>query len=144
MRTLKLEKALESPLDDDDEKLVAAAGEALTELQLGSALKTCDWPTSFEDGPLANTSHRGAIVEVVAVSGIRGAHAFFVTEICRERWMTYLPEWLQLGICRWTAASHQSLLLIRKVATPSTHVSASLGSGPSVSGAREWTHLNQR
>ena len=72
----KLEKALGLPLDDDDERLVAAAGEALTELQHGSALRTCDWAMSAEDGPLADTAHRGAIRELVAVSAIRARQRF--------------------------------------------------------------------
>ncbi len=40
---LKLEKALESSLDDEDAKLVAVAGDALTELQHGASLRICDW-----------------------------------------------------------------------------------------------------
>ena len=72
----ELEKALESPLDADDERLVTAAGEALTELRHGSALKKCDWAMSAQDGPLANTAHRGAIREVVAVSAIRARMRF--------------------------------------------------------------------
>ena len=66
-----LEKALQSPLDQSDEKLIAAASEALTEFQHASALVTCDWELSVIDGPNANTSHRGAIRELVAVAGIR-------------------------------------------------------------------------
>jgi hypothetical protein len=67
----KLEKALELPLDGEDEKLVAAADEALVEFHHGATLKTCDWTLSFQDGPFADTSHRGAIKELVAVSGLR-------------------------------------------------------------------------
>jgi len=73
---LTLEKSMEAPLDSADEKLVAAAGEALTEMLHGSALKTCDWSVSAEDGPLANTAHRGAVREMVAVSGIRARLRF--------------------------------------------------------------------
>jgi hypothetical protein len=72
----KLEKALESPLDEEDENLVRAADEALVELQHGANLKSCDWAISAEDGPLANTAHRGAISELVAVSGIRARIRF--------------------------------------------------------------------
>jgi hypothetical protein len=72
----KLEKALESPLDGEGEKLVAAADEALVEFHHGAALKTCDWELSIEDGPLADTSHRGAIKELVAVSGLRARLRF--------------------------------------------------------------------
>jgi hypothetical protein len=72
----KLEKDLESPLDGEDEKLVAAADEARVEFHHGAALKTCDWELSIEDGPLADTSHRGAIKELVAVSGLRARLRF--------------------------------------------------------------------
>jgi hypothetical protein len=72
----KLEKALESPLDADDEKLAAAAGEALVEFHHGASLKECDWALSAEDGPFANTSHRGAIRELVAVAGLRARLRF--------------------------------------------------------------------
>jgi hypothetical protein len=73
---LTLEKALEAPLDSDDEKLVTSAGEAFTELRHGSALKNCDWTVSAEDGPLANTSHRGAVRELAALTGIRARIRF--------------------------------------------------------------------
>lgn len=72
----KLEKALEAPLDAEDEKLVAAAEESLVEFNHGSALKRCDWAISSEDGPFANTSHRGAIKELVALSGLRARLRF--------------------------------------------------------------------
>ncbi len=72
----KLEKALESPLDADDEKLVAAADEALVEFRHGASIKRCDSVMSAEDGALANTSHRGAIKELVAVAGIRSRLRF--------------------------------------------------------------------
>jgi hypothetical protein len=72
----KLEKALESPLDVEDEKLVASVSEALVEFHHGSALKTCDWTLSFQDGPFADTSHRGAIKELVAVAGLRARLRF--------------------------------------------------------------------
>src|SRR5467141_445425 len=68
---VKLQKALESPLDVEDEKLVAAAEEALVEFHHGAAIQRCDWETSAEDGPFANTAHRGAIKELVAVAEIR-------------------------------------------------------------------------
>lgn len=71
-----LEKALQSPLDQGDEKLIAAASEALTEFQHASALGTCDWELSVDDGPNASTSHRGAIRELVAVAGIRARLRF--------------------------------------------------------------------
>lgn len=73
---VKLEKALESPLDGEDEKLVAAADDALVEFNHGTALTRCDWAMSSEDGPFANTSHRGAIEELVAVSGLRARLRF--------------------------------------------------------------------
>src|SRR5258708_12590000 len=72
----KLQKALESPLDAEDEKLVAAADEALVEFRNGASIKRCDWVMSAEDGALANTSHRGAIKELVAVAGIRSRLRF--------------------------------------------------------------------
>jgi hypothetical protein len=72
----KLQKALESPLDADDEKLVAAADEALVEFRYGASIKRCDWVMSAEDGAFANTSHRGAIKELVAVAGIRSRLRF--------------------------------------------------------------------
>jgi hypothetical protein len=68
---VKLEKAVEEPLSTEDEKLVAAASEALTEFQHGAKSKLCDWQMSAEDGPFANTSHRGALMELVAVSALR-------------------------------------------------------------------------
>jgi len=73
---LTLEKALEAPLDNNDEKLVASAGEAFTELRHGSALRNCDWAVSAEDGPLANTAHRGAVREIAALTGIRARIRF--------------------------------------------------------------------
>jgi len=72
----KLQKALESPLDMEDEKLVAAADEALIEFRHGAATKRCDWVMSVEDGPFANTAHRGAIKELVAVAGIHARLRF--------------------------------------------------------------------
>lgn len=72
----KLQKALESPLDVEDEKLVAAAEDVLVEFHHGAAIKRCDWVMSAEDGPLANTAHRGAITELVAVAGIRARLRF--------------------------------------------------------------------
>jgi len=72
----KLQTALESSLDVEDEKLVAAADEALVEFHHGAASNRCDWVMSAEDGPLANTAHRGAIKELVAVAGIRSRLRF--------------------------------------------------------------------
>src|SRR5215468_4162855 len=71
-----LERALESPLSEDDQKLVEAAEEALREFEHGADLEVCDWSISIEDGPIANTAHRGAIRELVAVSGIRARLRF--------------------------------------------------------------------
>jgi hypothetical protein len=68
---VKLEQALEQPLSAEDEKLVAAASETFTELQHGAKSKLCDWQVNAEDGPFANTSHRGAVMELVAVSALR-------------------------------------------------------------------------
>jgi hypothetical protein len=68
---VKLEQALEGPLSVEDEKLVAAASEALAEFQHGAESKFCDWQMSAEDGPFANTGHRGAVMELVAVSALR-------------------------------------------------------------------------
>lgn len=72
----KLEGALGSPLDDKDQEIVAAAGEALVEFHHAAALKSCDWIMSIEDGPAANTAHRGAVRELVAVAGIRARLRF--------------------------------------------------------------------
>src|SRR2546430_10308357 len=72
----KLEKALELPLDGEDEKLVAAAEDARVEFRHGAATKRFDWEVSVEDGPLANTAHRGAIKELIAVSGLRARLRF--------------------------------------------------------------------
>jgi hypothetical protein len=68
---VKLGQALEEPLSAEDEKLVAAASEALAEFQHGASSKLCEWQMSAEDGPFANTSHRGAVRELVAVSALR-------------------------------------------------------------------------
>jgi len=72
----KLQEALESPLDSEDEKLVAAAEEALIEFHHGASSERCDWEMSAGDGPLANTAHRGAILELAAVSGLRARLRF--------------------------------------------------------------------
>lgn len=71
-----LRKLVESPLDSEDEKLVKAASEALDELHHGATSKRCDWAMSTEDGALANTAHRGAIMELVYVSGLRARLRF--------------------------------------------------------------------
>jgi len=72
----KLERSLESPLNADDQKLIAAAQDALAEFEHGASLANCDWAMSFEDGPLANTAHRGAVRELVAVAGLRARLRF--------------------------------------------------------------------
>lgn len=72
----RLQKALELPLDDQDEKLVASADEALVEFQHGASSKQCDWKMSAEDGALANTAHRGSILELASVSGLRARIRF--------------------------------------------------------------------
>jgi hypothetical protein len=71
-----LQKSLESPLNLEDEKLVTAADEALVEFHRGAASSRCDWVMSSEDGPLANTAHRGAMKELVAVAEIRARLRF--------------------------------------------------------------------
>ena len=71
-----LQKSVESPLDVEDEKLVAAADEALVEFHHGAASNHCDWVMSSEDGPLTSTAHRGAIKELVAVAEIRSRLRF--------------------------------------------------------------------
>jgi hypothetical protein len=71
-----LENALRSPLTHDDEKLVAAAKEALAEFRHGTILQHCNWELSSEDGPLANTSHRGAVQELAAIFGLRARLRF--------------------------------------------------------------------
>jgi len=69
-------KALDSPLDESDEKLVAASGEALTEFEHGAELKQCDWELSAQDGPSADTSHREAVRELVLVAALRARIRF--------------------------------------------------------------------
>jgi hypothetical protein len=71
-----LQKSLESPLGPEDEKLVTAADEALVEFHHGAVSGRCDWVMSSEDGPLANTAHRGAMKELVAVAEIRSRLRF--------------------------------------------------------------------
>jgi hypothetical protein len=85
---VKLGQALEEPLSAEDEKLVAAASEALAEFQHGASSKLCEWQMSAEDGPFANTSHRGAVMELVAVSALRarirmrdGGHNGAITDL---------------------------------------------------------------
>lgn len=73
---VNLQKALESPLNEEDEKLVTVAGEALIEFQHAASSKQCDWEMSVEDGALANTAHRGAILELASVSGLRARIRF--------------------------------------------------------------------
>jgi len=55
---------------------VGAAEEALVEFDHGATIKRCDGQMSVEDGPLASTAHRGAIRELVAVSGLRARLPF--------------------------------------------------------------------
>ena len=76
-----LRKLVESPLDSEDEKLVNAASEALDEFHHGATSKRCDWAMSTEDGALANTAHRGAIMELVYVSGLRARLRFHDDDI---------------------------------------------------------------
>ena len=71
-----LAKALTSPLDESDQKLVKAAGMALAEFRGATALKNCDWGLTPEAGPSADTSYRQAIRELVLVSGIRARLRF--------------------------------------------------------------------
>jgi hypothetical protein len=71
-----LQKALETPLNVEDEELVAAANEALVEFHHGATMDRCDWVISAEDGPVTNTAHRGAIKELVAVAEIRSRLRF--------------------------------------------------------------------
>jgi hypothetical protein len=87
-----LEDALQAPLSDNDEKLVGAAVEALTEFQNAAAIATCDWDLSTSDGANANTAHRGAIQELVAVSAIRAR-------------LRFRDGKSQLGLQDWLAAS---------------------------------------
>lgn len=72
----ELLKALDSPLNGEDAKLVTAADEALVEFHHGADLKRCDWTMSLEEGPFANTAHRGAVKELVAVAGLRARLRF--------------------------------------------------------------------
>lgn len=72
----ELLKALDAPLNGEDAKLVSAAADALVEFHRGAGLKRCDWTMSVEDGPLANTAHRGAVKELVAVAGLRARFRF--------------------------------------------------------------------
>lgn len=65
------ETALAVPLTPAVEKIVENASEAFRELRHGATLGDCDWQISAEDGALANTSHRGAVRELVAVSILR-------------------------------------------------------------------------
>ena len=76
MRRPNLRRRLALPLDGENEKLVAAADEALTEFAHGTVLQRCEWSVSAEDGPLANTAHRGAIRELVAVDVLRARLRF--------------------------------------------------------------------
>lgn len=71
-----LQKAIDSPLDENSEKLVAAAEGALTEFEHGSELKRCDWELSVQDAVLASTSHREAVRDLVLVSGLRARIRF--------------------------------------------------------------------
>lgn len=66
-----LEEALKRPLDATDEKMVASAADALNEFAHGANIENCQWDLSAEDGPFANTAHRGAVRELVAVAALR-------------------------------------------------------------------------
>jgi hypothetical protein len=72
----KLQRAVELPLDIEDEKLVAAADEALIEFHHAATIQRCDWLMSAGDGLFATTAHRGAIKELVAVAEIRARLRF--------------------------------------------------------------------
>jgi hypothetical protein len=71
-----LEAAIGSPLNAGDKKIVASAGDALTEFEHATRLKRCNWAMSFEDGPFANTSQRGAVRELVAIAALRARLRF--------------------------------------------------------------------
>lgn len=72
----KLQEALNGPLNAEDEALVQAAKEALVEFDHAVNTKLCDWQVSAEDGALANTAHRGAILDLASVAGIRARLRF--------------------------------------------------------------------
>jgi hypothetical protein len=96
----ELQKSLESPLNVEDEKLIAAADEALVEFHHGAASKRCDWVMSSEDGPLANTAHRGAIKELIAVAEIRSRLRFRDGD---------MPGAIDDAVAAMTAARHLSV-----------------------------------
>jgi hypothetical protein len=73
---VKLEKALISPLDSEDEEIVSSASEALNEFRHGAEITECNWGISTEDGPIASTAHRSAVRELVAVAGLRARLRF--------------------------------------------------------------------
>lgn len=95
-----LAKALTSPLDDGDQKLVKAADEALVEFRHAAEIKNCQWALNIEDGPSADTSHRQAIRELVLVSGIRARLQF------RDG---HSDEAINDSLASMTAARHLSL-----------------------------------
>jgi hypothetical protein len=71
-----IEKYSTASLDVPAAELVAAAEDALRELHHGAALRHCDWAVSSEDGPAADTSHRGVARELIAVAGLRARLRF--------------------------------------------------------------------
>jgi len=71
-----LETSLDSPLNSEDRKIVAAGGGALVEFEHAAHLQHCDWEMSFEEGALTNTSQRGAVTELVALAGLRARLRF--------------------------------------------------------------------
>ena len=97
---LSLESALTQPLTPEDEKLVTSADEALTEFEHGADIERCDWEPSVQDGPSANTAHRGAVRELVAVAELRARMRF------RDRQNQRAIEDVLAG---YTAARHLSL-----------------------------------
>jgi hypothetical protein len=89
----KLQKALESPSDAEDERLVAAAEDALVEFHHGAIIQQCDWSMSFEDGPLANTAHRGAIMGLwYALLVFEQRHAEEIGDFARAAIAEFLVE----------------------------------------------------
>lgn len=97
---VSLEDALNRPLTADDEKLVSFADDALAEFEHGTNIERCDWEVSLQDGPFANTAHRGAVRELVAVAQLRARIRF------RERQNRGAIEDVLSG---YTAARHLSL-----------------------------------
>jgi hypothetical protein len=57
-------------------QLISGADDALRELHHGASRRYCDWAISSEDGVAADTSHRGAARELIAVAGLRARFRF--------------------------------------------------------------------